>query len=146
VANYVECGRTNYFLVKDPAAFLQAMEGIPNVEVITKVALNEDGSEDNSTLTYYGLIADNGESGFPTDMWSEEDKDYVSIDLPAMVANHLLENEVAIFMQIGQEKMRFLTGHAEAINCHKIRRVVSLTDIYGLAKQLTNQTVTLAEY
>ena len=65
--------------------------------------------------------------------------------LHTMVAAHLIEGDVAVFMEVGSEKMRYLAGDTVAVNSAGDSRRVSLSDIYGAAKSL-GATVTDASY
>jgi len=70
---------------------------------------------------------------------------YKSLD--ELIASHLLEGQVAIFMEIGLEKMRYLGGSATAINSAGESRTIDLEDIYKIAQSLTdsNTVVTRAQ-
>ena len=48
-------------------------------------------------------------------------------------------------MEAGHEKLRYISGYAEAINAKGERRTVSLSDIYGLAREL-GSNITEATY
>jgi hypothetical protein len=55
------------------------------------------------------------------------------IDLVAELAQHLPKGEVAVLMEIGAEKLRYLTGIAIAVNYKGRATVVSLDDVYRKA-------------
>lgn len=60
-------------------------------------------------------------------------------DLTQLVASHLVEDQVAVFIEVGAEKMRYLGGTAVAVNASGETRVVDLDDIFALAQGLTDQ-------
>lgn len=62
-----------------------------------------------------------------------------------LVSAHLVEQDVAVFMEVGFEKMRYLSGVTLAINHKGEIRTLDLNDIYGLAKSL-GDSVTTATY
>lgn len=64
--------------------------------------------------------------------------------LPELVSAHLVDGDVAVFMEVGFEKMRYLGGLAYAINSAGDHRTVDLEGIYAAAKDLGN--VTTATY
>ena len=71
------------------------------------------------------------------------------IDLVAELAQHLPKGQIAVLMEIGAEKLRYLTGVAIAVN-HK-GRVVELTlgDIYrksSRAFRVAESEITQATY
>jgi len=103
--------------------------------------------EENGTFVILG--ADDDGAGWPTMSYNEETEEETEIDLPAIVAEHLADGEVAIFMESGAEKLRYIIGYAEAINNKGERRTISIGDIYNIARtELTDRghDVTVAEY
>jgi len=143
MANFYGTARTNYFKVKDAQKFQEAMAEIPNIEVVTK-------PED-----CFGIMAsgDSDSGCFPGYGWSEENGEEYEIDLPQLVSKHLREDEVAVFMEAvavfmeaGAEKLRYISGWSLAVNSKGEEIVVSLSDIYKLAIEKWGCTVTPAEY
>lgn len=137
MANYYGSARSNYFKVKDEAAFLAALEDVPDIEIH---GVNEKG---------FCILVNGGDyGGWPTMGWDDEEEDDFEIDLPVLVSEHLLDDEVAIFMESGAEKLRYIVGYAEAINNKGERKTISLMDIYDIAKGMTSkpENVTQAEY
>jgi hypothetical protein len=116
--------RTSYFQVKDRAAFAAAMARL-EVEVV----ISDEHPEQVALLS-------NEESGWPTDYWDEDGDTEVEVDLVSLVSEHLADGWVAVFMEVGHQKLRYLFGNAVAINASGETRQVDLTDIYRLAAQL----------
>jgi len=120
MANWYGSSRSNYFRVKDCDAFLQWVEKrglgfFKNGEDAALFAIHSGDSTDAGSWPSYDLEAD------------------TEIDLVAELAQHLPKGEVAVLMEIGAEKLRYLTGIAIAVN-HKGRAaVVSLDDVYRKA-------------
>ena len=135
MANFYGSCRTNYFKVKDDEAFEQAMSEISGVNVIT----NADG---------YGLLGDDPDGGtWPGWIWDDEGNE-TEIDITEIVANHLIDGEVAIFMECGAEKLRYIVGCAIAVNNKGEHKIINLRSIYDQAKELTDRPddITVAEY
>lgn len=161
MADYAANARTNYFIVKDvdalkadlnrygitPASWAEARLG-------AEFILSEDaGNRPQGSIALFSLGS-----------WPSLDEDFVAerlgIDddetpvpnehesLYELVAAHLVEGEVAVFVEVGMEKMRYLGGIALAVNSAKETRQVDLDDIYALATELTtdNRPVARAEY
>lgn len=63
--------------------------------------------------------------------------------LSDLVAANLVDGDVAVFVEVGAEKMRFLGGHTVAVNARNERVVIDLEDIYQHAAHL-GTTVTMA--
>jgi len=61
---------------------------------------------------------------------------YCKVSLIDNIAELLVDGEVAIFYEIGNEKLRYLTGYAVAVNNKGERREVSLYSIEEIAKEL----------
>ena len=70
----------------------------------------------------------------------------VELEILDVLEHHLQDGEVAVFMETGYCKMRYLTGIAFAINSEGEAREVNLNDIYDLAEELTDGEVTRATY
>ena len=137
MANYYGQARSSYFKVKDKEAFRAFLERFGGaVEMI----------EDDKGRV--GFLA--GE-GLPSE-WVVADADgmeeHVEVDFVSELSGHLADNEVAVVMANGYEKMCYLVGYAIAINNKKERREIDLAQIYELAKQLTRKPkrITRAEY
>ncbi len=138
MANYYESARTNYFRVKDETAFKAFIDTVPGAELVT----NSDG-------LFAVLFPD---EGVPSSRYVEKDGDefgdYEEFDLMGELADHLADGSIAILMASGAEKLRYVSGYAEAVdNTGKTVRV-SINDIYKLAKQEFGEKaeVTPAEY
>lgn len=134
MANYTASARTNYFLVKDLDAFKEALSPF-EVQV--------HGRSEDDRVCILGEDPDGG--AWPTHLYNEDADDYEDVDFPGLVAEHLADDEVAIFMEAGAEKLRYVVGQAIAINNKGEIRTIDLTRIYDLAREL-GSNVTLAEY
>lgn len=85
------------------------------------------------------------DAGWPISVWSDEANDYVEIDLPALLAPHLADGEVAVLLEVGSEAPRYVAGHATAVN-HRGRTIhLDLDAIYTAARAL-GPNVTRAAY
>jgi len=120
MANYVGYARSNYFRVRDEAAFLTWVETLPGV-----VARREDGSPERFAL----LVEEGDDGGWPNWRYDEEGEDE-EIDLHAELAGHLAEGEVAVLQEVGAEKLRYLVGYAVAVNHRGEKLAVSIDDVY----------------
>jgi hypothetical protein len=116
--DWIGSARTNYFRVKDAAAFVAAMEPF-DVCVLKR---EEDP-------LFFGLAATTDGGDWPS--FDEEDED---LDFVETVRVHLQDGEVAVFMTVGAEGMRYLTGYAIAVNSVGERVDVDIDDIYEAAK------------
>lgn len=127
--NYECTCRSNYFQVKDPEAFEAMIQTVS--ESVGFWKNDPDGS-----YAVYGLSG----GGWPdeTNGYDEdgEELETEGINFHDLVSEHLADEEVAIFMQVGNEGMRYVTGFALAINNRGEMRQVDLDDIVPLAKQL----------
>ncbi len=133
MANYSGWARSNYFSVNDPEAF--------------KAWCNKRGVHYEHTGDEQDLWAIFG----PDDdygVWPCNDPETEEpIDVAHELSEHLAKGEVAILMEIGNEKLRYLTGYAVAINSEGDERRCSLSDIYDLAEQIGDvSNITTCEY
>jgi hypothetical protein len=120
MANFYGTGRTNYFKVRDVDKFKDWAEAF-GAEVAEKegrfALLPGEGCDDNCLPSRF------------------DDKDEELIHIYDELHQHLADGEVAVVMEAGAEKLRYVSGWAMAIN-HKGESVcVGLTDIYELAEK-----------
>jgi len=121
MANYVGSARSNYFRVRDEAAFLGWVKALPGV-----VARREDGDPERFAL----LVEDGDDGGWPNWRYEEEAGEEEEIDLHAELAGHLADGAVAVLQEVGSEKLRYLVGYAVAVNHRGERLSVSIDDVY----------------
>jgi hypothetical protein len=134
MANYYESARSNYFFVKDVDAFKAELDGSGLGIESRKVG----------ELTQVGLFASE-ENGFPFEKYDQETYDSTELDWADIFKRHLVENQVAIIMGAGAEKLRYISGWAIAYNNKGESKSINLGDIYDLAKELGSE-ITRAEY
>lgn len=128
--SYMAKTRSNYFHVKDPAAFEQFCHQL-------ELKLIHSGDK-------LGFVVDSIEGGIAMISCDEETGEPVDIDFMELLAEHLVEGQVAVVIEIGSDKMRSLTGRALAVNSQCMQRMVDLIQIYDLARTL-GEMVTAAE-
>ena len=132
MANYYAASRTNTFQVKDVAAF-KAWADRLGIRVHTR----EDGT---------GFMLDPGDGNdsgtFPSYDVEIDDE----IDFADQLAGHLADGSVAVIVEAGAEKLRYVHGHAVAVNSQGKQVHVNLTDIYERAEKAFGCKVSRAEY
>jgi len=131
MANYVSKVRSNYFRVKDAQAFREFISGL-GLKPVSK-CLNNDGEETEvEGEELYGFLDEDGEVGIPNyDPETEKD-----IDFPSALAKHLVDGEVAVILEVGNEKYRYLVGYALAVSSSGAIESVALNEIYDKARSL----------
>lgn len=136
MANYVATARSNYFEVKDPEAFKSWVANCPNVGLISK---------DDGTFAVYSDDPDSG--SWPNYRFDEETGDYdEEFDFFAGVAEFLVDGEIAVFMEVGAEKLRYCNGYAIAVHSNGEYETLNLDRIYDFAEQRWGKRPTVAEY
>lgn len=126
--------RSNYFAVKDRAAFEAWCQ---------RLSLRQIVSDDDPNLV--GFLNDGNEGGIP---WMQTDGDMEGgqdIDFIGELGDFLQDNQVAIVIEIAYEGYRYLGGIAYAINNKGEEKHIDLSDIMTLAKTL-GEHVTKCEY
>ena len=134
MANYYAAARTNYFRVKDEQAF-RKWAGDLSCEIC-------DDQEGRFCLLP-GEYTDDGT--FPSCRF-DENNDGVDFEFEEELAQHLQPGSVAIIMESGAEKLRYVHGHAIAIRSDGKQVSLSLRDIYDKAEKELEGEVTAAEY
>lgn len=120
MANYYASARTNYFAVRDVAAFKAFVAQFPDVTVVSTTV--GDRHLDPNLFPHltpetplFALLFDS-EDGIPTQVPDPEDEDWDDIDFPGALADHLAPGWVAELREVGAEKLRYLIGYTIAIN------------------------------
>lgn len=153
MSNYDATARSNRFLVKDVDALKEHL-GRYGLTATTFdqpyagdliVSAGERGRPANEVTLFSSggwppLDEDSTAARLELDDVTEETWIQLGLDdigLEGLIASHLEENQVAILVEVGQEKLRYLGGTAVAVNAAGETRRVDLDDILELAAQLT---------
>lgn len=166
---YIGTQRTNYVRVQDWLGLSSVVEqfglhvvarnrGIPMEDPENLVAFlgnSDDGffpseSRDMVLVDEDGLPVQVDADGEPLDESLVADEVAVEFSIGEHILPYLAEGEVLVVVSSGAEKMRYVTGYAEAfcIVDGEVRHVsVDIDDIYGLASQaFETNSITRAEY
>jgi hypothetical protein len=140
--DYSAIARSNYFKVKDHAAFLEFCSKYDLDPWTHKV---KDNNGLDVELVGFGANQSGGWDQQAVDPITDED---LQGDIESDLAKLLDEDEVAILMHAGNEGKRYVSGYAVAINSKGKRKEIVLSDIYDKAKKLTKDPnkITLCEY
>ena len=131
MSDYTGYARSNYFKVKDLDAFRA-----------WALPLDLDFTTDADDPDTVALIC-NTEHG----EWPYKDAEDQEIpDFALALSEHLAPGQVAILMEIGHEKMRYVSGYATAINNRGQRIDIALSDIYKMAREQFGVDISAAEY
>lgn len=142
MANYYATARSNYFAVKDETAFRKWAEcselGILEPDHKEKPA---DG------IRRFGITPQSGgdENGWPLSRLDPDTGEWEDFDVCDELSSHLADNEVAILLEVGSEKLRYLTGTAVALNNKGGTVRLNLESIYKSARKL-GVNITRAAY
>lgn len=138
MANWYGSARSNYVRVRDMDGLLAALEPFP-IGVHTR---------ENGLTCFLSEEADSG--GWPSTAWVQRDEDEdeeIEFDPRVQIVPFLEDNEVLIMMEIGAEKLRYLTGNAVAFHPDGEKVLsVNIHDIYALVKNEWDVFATHAEY
>ena len=128
MANYYGSARSNYFRVKDEAAFRAWAEK-------RQCEVHAGDNHGGAYVDTFCILPDNRCEGTFVSYDSELDQTQPdvdnSIDILGELAEHLKPLSVAIIMESGAEKLSYIIGWAEAINSKGERHMISLTNIYA---------------
>lgn len=140
MANYTAVARSNYFQVKDLAAFREEAK-LYNLTV--RDAIDPQRKANGFVMIHPDQDGDCG--GWPGFLWDDDLEEEVEFDLHSWVAGHLMKGQVAVLEEVGFEKLRYLVGVAVAVNSQGETRAVQLGDILEQARQL-GESVTDTSY
>lgn len=129
MANWYGTALSNRFTVKDYEAFSADIEHLP-------LDVHQENCDPNN-LTIFAATED---GAFPTDYYDDESGEYLEADLMGIIQDHITDDSCAILMEVGNEKLRYVTGWACAISSKEIN-YVNLDDIYDVADKMMGRTV-----
>lgn len=145
MANYAAHARTNAFFVDSIEALTASLAqyGLSVSEEphvgdlwISRGVVREDGAQ-SVTLLSYGGWPTMDEDSVAERLELDDSEDAPSKPLHMVVAEHLADDsQVAIFIEVGMEKLRYLGGVAVAVNKAGDTRRVDRDDIVDLAREL----------
>lgn len=138
MGNYYATARSNYFKVKDDDEFKRFITGRWG----NSISFWE--KKDKKGEVSYAVYSDES-GGWPSGVWNDEESDFDQADFFKEIAKHLRDGQVAIFMETGAEKMRYLIGYSLAINNKLEVKIIDIENIYEEASILGN-AITRAEY
>lgn len=132
MANYYGTARSNYFKVKDKNKFVDEFINVFSLSLI---------KDDENRV---GFIVQTEDGAIPANITDDNNND---INFDDELAKHLVEGEVAVYQEVGYEKMRYLTGYSTAVNSKGETVTVSINDIYRLAQEeLGGENITECEF
>ena len=116
MANYESATRTNYFRVKDPAAFREFMSRVYGSD---EVQLWEE--KDLNDTVQFGFGVYGGISGFcPSEDEEDDDSDYDYDAFLDELQRHIADDDAVIIMEGGNEKLRYVVGSATIVTSKTI--------------------------
>lgn len=125
MANYYAAARSNYFKIGRPKEFMEWIKDMP--DVVFEPREKQSDPQDLVGMVY----VDNPDgAGWPSWRYDEETGDEEEIDFFYDLAQFLAPGEVAVFMETGAEKLRYLCGYACAVNDKGEYLEVNINDIY----------------
>lgn len=139
MANYYSTARTNYIKLTDAEALKESLKPFGCTVVSS-----------NTNTDMHCILGDN-DSGFNVTIDDEDDQS-TEFDFETHVMPFVREEEVLVIIEIGNEKLRYLTGEATALirRGEVVERVdIGLNQIYDMAAKKFNKpldTITAAEY
>jgi len=125
MANYYATARSNYFAVKDRAAF-EAWATEAGLEVLPG---DDDGNKGRLMIT----PAPESELGWPSQRLNRQTGEWDEFDVYGELGGHLLDHEIAILFEVGSEKLRYVSGSAVAVNWQGDVECLDLNEIYNRA-------------
>jgi hypothetical protein len=141
MANYYATTRSNYFKVKDPEAF-NAWAKRRCLEVWNQ--RTEKGNDRDPTM--FAIASDDPDgAGWPHSSYDEETDEEEEFDIADELPTHLADKQVAILMEAGAEKQRYIIGYAIAVHANGKTAMLRLSNIYDLARKEFGEDIEMTE-
>lgn len=128
MANFYGSARSNY--VKVDASKLEALEALFPIETVTKDGRTAILSQDEAGTP--SIFIEDGDQEDWLDLLGVENADNID-DLGLLDVIHLVlqPGEIIVWLEVGAEKLRYLTGLAIAINDQgEVVKRISIGDVY----------------
>jgi len=135
MADYIAQARSNYFKVKDAERFRKFCQE-HGLELITEAPTKKKDP------TLFGFMISESIPAGRTDDKGE----WIETDFIQELAKQLAPDAVAVVMEVGSEKMRYLNGYTCAVNSTGKTVELNLNQIYQQAKRRFGKLPTTAEY
>ena len=142
MANYYATARSNYFAVKDEVVFRQWADQL-GLKIMEPSHRDKVADSIRRFAITPGDHTDNG--SWPDSLYDEESDEVHDVDVQEQLVAHLADDEVAVLIQVGSEKLRYVDGSAVALNSQGESVSIDLWYIYELARTLGGK-LTRAEY
>jgi hypothetical protein len=137
MANWYGAARSNYVKIKDLNSLKKALEPFD-------IKISGEVGSDLVCL----LCGDSSDGAWPS--YSEDDEgNELEFNFAEYVVPYMAPDQVLVVMEAGAEKLRYITGYAEAYHSDGRMVKVSLYDIYALAEKefgVSRGDISYAEY
>ncbi|PBA68852.1 hypothetical protein [Mycobacterium avium] len=128
MANYYGTGRTNTFMVHDVEALRTALQR-GDFEVV------ERASDRPGEVTIFAAGPD-GDGNWSQWIYPDDgDAEPEELCVPALIAEHLQDGQVAVFVHAGSEKLRYVCGYSLAVHSDGRQLRIDIDDIYEKAAE-----------
>lgn len=138
MADWYGSGRTNYVKIKDMAGLKAAVADF-DVRV-------SEGVGDNAGRVCF--LAEGQFGGFE-DRWDQGTDTAIDFDPAVLICPYMQKGEVLVMIEAGAEKLRYISGYAQAWHSDGRYVSLSLTEIYKKAAKkfgVSMSKITAAEY
>jgi hypothetical protein len=144
MGNYTGTARTNYFKVKDMAAFLEEIEELGK-SFIFSTRDYRDNPEQGDEIA---MISSEESGEWPSNRDDEGSGEEVEIDWVDLFSRHLEEGQVVVVQEVGSEKACYLNGYSWAITWDGREIAVNINEIYERIATLVGEDIEVsrAEY
>lgn len=128
MADYYGKGRTNVFKVKNIDALTKALAG---------AEFAVEARPEHGAGAVFIRVSDNDAAGSWGQLVYSDDDDAEPAELfvPDMISEHLQDDQVAVFVHTGSEKLRYLSAYSIAVHANGRQVRIDLDDIYQLAAE-----------
>ncbi len=114
MANFISCGRTNYFHVKDMDVFENIISRAMSEDAVTVI-------HSDSAPSMVGFIAPGGIYGlYPENYDKDDDIEACEEDLMDAIQKVVADDDACIYTEIGHENMRYVSGGVYVITSKEV--------------------------
>lgn len=134
MANYTCNVRSNYFHIKDAEEARKVLALIKGTEDDVKVW--EETDDAGNPIFAFGCYG--GLTGIDEGLEEDYEPEEAYYQMVERLQSILVEDDAIIIMEVGNEKLRYLVGHASVITTHRIDEISLASAAIEMARNRLN--------
>lgn len=140
MASWYGTARSNYVKIKDVEGLEKSLAPFP-------IRIAEGDGKNEGKVCFLSEEPDSG--GWPGSYYDHETDEEIEFLVAARICPFMEDDQILVMMEAGAEKLRYITGNAQAYNAKGEECWMQLSDIYAKAADrfgVPRESIAAAEY